>query len=179
MNKTMTKGERDDLLRLVRQRERVLKSSASQRAAVMLADFEKQISTIYTFDTDEVWKQAVEEARDAVRAAQKRVEDRCKELGIPDEFSPQISGVAWLERGQNAWKQRREELRRVAKAEISAVEQHARVEIERMSIEAQTEIVAHGLQSEAAQAFLAQLPTVEKLMPTLDLPKIEAKASLN
>lgn len=36
----MTKCERDDLYRLIRQREKVLKSAAKQRSAAVLADFE-------------------------------------------------------------------------------------------------------------------------------------------
>ncbi len=172
---TMTKGEREDLLKLIRSREKVLKSAAEQRSAAMLAEFEKQISTLYAWDSDEVWKKAVEEAINALHTSQKVIEDRCKELGIPKEFQPRYVGGGWLERGQNAAAQRRDELRKVAKAEIAVVEHNARVEIERMSVEAQTQIIAHGLQSEAAQAFLANLPTVEKLMPTLDVARIEHK----
>jgi hypothetical protein len=40
---TMTRHERDDLQRLVRQREKVLKSAAKQRSAELLADFENQM----------------------------------------------------------------------------------------------------------------------------------------
>ena len=36
--KAMTKGEREDLQRLIKQRERVLKSAAKQRSAELLAD---------------------------------------------------------------------------------------------------------------------------------------------
>lgn len=171
---TMTKGEREDLLRLVRGRERVLKSAAEQRSREMLAEFERQIARQYKFDTDEVWKAATESATAAIAAAQKTISERSKELGIPDEFAPRLAaGSIWLERGENALKQRREELRRVAKAEIAAVEHQARVEIERMAIEAQTEIIAHGLSSQASRAFLEALPTIEKLMPTLTFATIE------
>jgi len=39
----MTRGEREDLQRLIRQREKVLKSAAQQRSAELLADFENQM----------------------------------------------------------------------------------------------------------------------------------------
>jgi hypothetical protein len=52
----MTKGEREDLQRLVRQREKVLKSAAKQRSADLLADFENQMGQEYSFDQDEVWR---------------------------------------------------------------------------------------------------------------------------
>ena len=55
---TMTKGEREDLQRLVRQREKVLKAAARQRSAELLADFENQMGQEYSFDHDEVWEKA-------------------------------------------------------------------------------------------------------------------------
>ena len=54
----MTKGERNDLAKLVRQNERLAKTAATQRSAELLADFERQLGTIYSFDDDEVWKAA-------------------------------------------------------------------------------------------------------------------------
>jgi hypothetical protein len=39
----ITKHERDDLQRLIRQREKVLKSAAKLRSAEVLADFENQM----------------------------------------------------------------------------------------------------------------------------------------
>jgi hypothetical protein len=39
----MLKSEREDLQRLVRQREKVLKSAARQRSVDLLADFENQM----------------------------------------------------------------------------------------------------------------------------------------
>jgi hypothetical protein len=50
MTGRMTKGERDDLVRLVKQREKVAKSAAEQRSAMMLADFEREIAATHTFD---------------------------------------------------------------------------------------------------------------------------------
>jgi hypothetical protein len=54
----MTKHERDDLHRLIRQREKVLKSAAKQRSAEVLADFENQVGQEYSFDQDAVWPEA-------------------------------------------------------------------------------------------------------------------------
>jgi hypothetical protein len=66
----MTKYERDDLHRLIRQRERVLKSAAKQRSAEVLADFENQMGQEYRFDDDRVWSEATKIADgDALRTA--------------------------------------------------------------------------------------------------------------
>ena len=56
----MNKGEREDLQRLIKQREKVLKSAAKQRSAELLADFENQMGSEYSFNQDEVWNAAVE-----------------------------------------------------------------------------------------------------------------------
>lgn len=174
MNDKMTKGEREDLLRLVRGRERVLKTSATQRAAEMLLEFEGQISKIHHYDNDEVWASLKKEAETLMADIGKRLSARCDEIGIPEEFRPSFS-IGWNHRGYNGLPERRAELRRVAKAEIAAVEQKARAEIEVMSVNAQTEILAHGLTSLAATNFLSNLTAVEKLMPMLDATAVNMK----
>lgn len=175
---TMTKGEREDLVRLVKQREKMGKTAAEQRSAVMLADFEREMAALHPFDSNEVWEAAWAAGREAVSEAYKKVEEESAKLGIPPEFRPKLH-VVWHERGDSAYKQRREEMRRVAKAEIAAMEATAKVQIEARSIEAQTEIIASGLTSEAAIAFLNQLPPLETMMPALDPAVIQRKLAEN
>jgi F0F1-type ATP synthase membrane subunit b/b' len=170
----MTKGERDDLCRLVKQRERVAKTAAEQRSAAMLAEFEQQISAQHSFNNNDVWKAAVDAAVDAAKKANEAVVAEADKLGIPREFQPKLH-FNWARRGENEYRERREELRRVAKAEIDALEKVARVQIESQSVQAQTEIIANGLSSEAAIAFLNRLPAIESMMPALDVTDIQAK----
>ena len=66
---TMTRDEREGLQRLVRQRERVLKSAAKQRSRELIADFENQMGQEYAFDQDEVWEQATKAAGRQVAGA--------------------------------------------------------------------------------------------------------------
>lgn len=169
---TMTKGEREDLLKLIRRREQVLKSSATQRSAELMAEFEQQIASEYSYDQDENWKQAAEDAGRAVQQAAAAIAARCEELGIPAKFAPSLH-LNWNNRGENAVRERRAELRAVAKTRIAAIEKEARVKIERYSVELHTEVLAHGLTSEAARSFLEQLPAIETLMPPLEVGKIE------
>lgn len=70
---SMTKYEREDLQRLVRQREKVLKSAAKQRSAEVLADFENQMGQEFRFDQDEVWAEASRLAEAAVSKAQEQI----------------------------------------------------------------------------------------------------------
>lgn len=170
----MTKGEREDLLRLVRQRERVCKTAAEQRSATLLADFEQNISAVYKFDDQETWRKAYEAAHAAFEAANATILEHAKALGIPEEFAPSLH-MAWARRGENEMRSRRDELRRVAKAEIAALEKSAKAQIEAHSVTAQTEVIANGLASDAARAFLERLPSVEQIMPSLDFSRIEQK----
>ncbi len=169
----MTRAERTDLGALIRRREKLLKTAAKQRAAELLANFEKQISTIFSYDDDETWKAAFASAEKAVGDAKAVIAEQCRKLGIPPEFAPDLS-LGWYGRGENAMSQRRTELRRVAKTEIDALEARAKTEIERVSVEQQTALISDGLTSVAAQAFLEQMPTAENLMPALDMDQIKA-----
>ena len=170
----MTKGEREDLIRLIKQREKVAKTAAEQRSAAMLAQFEQQVSAVHSFNTNEVWRAAVEAAQEAAKEAMEKVAAEADKLGIPKEFQPQL-GFSWHRRGENEYNERRVELRRVAKAEIDALEKVARVQIEQASVQAQTEVIAHGLTSEAAIAFLQSMPAIDTMMPALDISAIQAK----
>jgi hypothetical protein len=174
MTGKMTKAERDDLVRLVKQREKVAKSAAEQRSAMMLADFEREVAAIHTFDKNEVWRAAMEAGVEAAKKANEAIIAEADKLGIPPEFRPNISWH-WASRGQNTYAERRAELRKLAIAEIAAMEKTARVQIEARSIEAQTEIIANGLDSEAAIAFLEKLPPLESMMPALDPMSIQKK----
>jgi hypothetical protein len=66
----MTRTERQDLLQICRQRERVAKSDAAAVAAKHQADFAAQLAADYSFDQDEVWKQAHAAAREATALEQ-------------------------------------------------------------------------------------------------------------
>jgi hypothetical protein len=170
----MTKGEREDLIRLIKQRERVAKTAAEQRSAAMLAQFEREISAVHSFATNEVWRASVEAAHAAAKEAMEKIAVESDKLGIPAEFQPRVN-FSWAQRGENAYEARRVELRRVAKAEIDAMEKVARVQIEQASVQAQTEVIANGLSSVAAIEFLRTMPAIDTMMPVLDITSIQAK----
>jgi hypothetical protein len=172
----ISKSEREDLQRLIRQREKVLKSAARQRSAELLADFENQMGQQYAFDQDETWKRATEVADSEVAKAQKQVAARCRELGIPDQFAPSLH-LEWHARGYgNALDKRRAELRRMAQTQIEAIERKAITEIEVSCLEAQTHLALAGLTSEAARGFIGKLPGIETLMPKLSFAEIAGEA---
>ena len=168
----MTRGERTDLGVLIRKHEKLMKTTAKQRALELRADFERQISHIFEYDEDETWKAAYAAAEQAVEDAKAVIAQRCRELSIPPEFAPNIN-MTWYGRGRTALNERRIELRRVAWTKIDAMEAAAKTKIERASVEAQTALIADGPTSEAAHAFLEQIPTAETLMPMLVIEQIK------
>jgi hypothetical protein len=169
----MTKTERTELMQWVRKREHVRKVMAEERAATVIAEGERQIAAIYYYDDDDdaVWKELVEAAKVAVTIAQEGIAKRAAELGIPRAFAPGFC-AQWYERGENAVKQRRAELYRVLKSEADVQLKAAKVQIERESFELQTKVVTNGIESDAARAFLESMPSVEALIPEIDVKKL-------
>lgn len=167
----MSRADRDALLSLVRKREKVMKSAAEERSAAMLADFDGQLAKMWAWDEDATWEQAMASAEAAVNEANAKISARAQELGIPDEFAPRIN-FAWNPRYHSASQSRRQELRQAARSRIAAVEKEAHTKIERMSLEAQTDLLSQGLTNEGALKFLNDLASVEQLMPSLDIKQV-------
>jgi hypothetical protein len=173
MSGGMTRAERQELSSLIRKREKVMKARAQERSAALLAEFDAQSAKIYSFDDDAVWAKANAAAHEAIDKANQVVAERCRELGILEEFAPGLN-FYWHGRGHNAVAERRAELRRAAKSKIEAIEKEAVSKIERMSLEAQTEVIASGLESQAAKDFLNAMPSMEKLMPPVLVTEIQS-----
>lgn len=163
---SMTKTERDEIGRLVRRRERYLKTEARERSTHLLAEFERHLGAVYSWDDDATWQEASRQARAAIADADAVIARRCEALGIPKEFRPSAH-FGWRGRGQNGTATRRVELRAMAKTDIAAKERTAFQRIERWSLETQERLVAPALTSKAASEFLASVPPLESVMPEI------------
>lgn len=173
-NGAMTKTDRKQLATLVRKRAKVAVARAAQRKAELKAQFEEQLAAIYTPDDDEAMKAIHSTADGVVEEAKVQLAERCQELGIPARFAPRLN-LFWHGRGENALASRRAELRKVCYTRLDALEKEARTEIEASSVEIQTQLIAGGLDSEAAREFLASMPTPEELMPAVGLEEVRAQ----
>jgi hypothetical protein len=169
----MTRAERQDLLQICRQRERVAKTEAVAVAARQKADFQAQLARIYSFDENEVWRAATKAAVEVTRQCNEQVVAECAKLGIPRWAQPELITPHWYGRGENAVAQRRAELTKVASSKI---DQHLKATIhaiQRGSVEIQTKLVAEGLTSADAKAFLESMPTPAQLMPVVTVEEIQ------
>jgi hypothetical protein len=171
----MTKGERDDIRRLIKDREKLLKNAAHLRSVELLAEFENQVGSRYGNDDDPVWKEAYEAASRAVQKSKKIIDARCNELGLPKNMRPSIT-FYWSS-CQYEVERRKKELRMMAKTRIDAIEKQACVQIEIASVEAQAEVTRAGLTSEAAIAFAEKLPSITSLMPALSFAELCGEAA--
>jgi hypothetical protein len=169
----MTRPEREDLLKVCRLRTRVAKAEAAAVAAKHKADFQRQLATEYHFDQQATWKAAYQAVAAVTAKANEEIRARAKELGIPREFMPSISSPYWYDRGENMLSERRAELTRVAYTKIDQMQKEAVQQIERASAEIQTQLVADGLESAQAKAFLESMPTADQLIPVLSIEEAQ------
>lgn len=172
--RVLSRNETHDLSMIIKDRTKVLRAHADEQAAACMADFEKKLAAVYSFDKDEVWKAATEAAQKVIKESQTKIAKRCKELGIPETFAPGLE-LQWRGRGENGLSGRRNELRRVAKTSIEAMTKAAITKIEKQSLDLRTQVVAMGLLSSEAKLFLESLAPIEDAMRALDFVEVERK----
>jgi hypothetical protein len=175
-NDAMTKTERDELRRIIAGREKLAKASIDQRKAELLADAEQQLATIYKFD-DERWAEVTAAAEGAVKAADDYIARVCREQGIPEEFRPGLT-IGWYGRGENAAAGRRAEIRKVVQTRLDASAREAKVAIETAALERREALALGALESAEARAFMESMPTVQQLMPRLNVRELEGVTGL-
>ena len=160
--------------KLLKARARIAKMEVDELQAKRLADVEQELAAIYHIGDHEVWEATYKAADAAVRDANARIAEVCQSLGIREEFRPGLAGVGWYGRGENAAKERRAELRRVAKRRYMAEAKRAKLVIDTVVVDRQAKLIAGALHSSEAQAFLETMPTPEALLVRLELPELEA-----
>jgi hypothetical protein len=170
----LTRTESTDLQKLARMRARVARDGIEAVKAQRLLEFERELQERYEVD-DAAWAELTAEAEATVRRIDAEIAERCEALGIRPEFRPRI-GASWYRAGENASKDRQAELRKLARLELDAMGKAAKQRINAAELETVTEIVAVGLGSQARE-LLAAMPTVEELIPVLEVAAIEGKSA--
>ena len=166
----MTKTERGELERIIKGRRRVASKAIEQRKAELLADAEQRLAAKYKI-SDVAWADVTASAEKAVQDADSIVAQKCRELGIPEEFRPSLS-IGWWSRGENMLRERRVELRKVAQTCIDAMARKALLAIETKALDGLTQLATGALESEDARQFLAAMPNVEALMPPIEIQSL-------
>ncbi len=164
---TMTKGERDELAKILKRRARVAKSAVAQRKAELLADVERQLATQHKAD-DAAWAHITRAVAQAIKDGNGVILAEVRARGFPAAFAPKLV-LAWSSRGENGAASRRAELRKVAQTRLDVMEKEAKVAIETAELEGLTRLATGALTSDDARAFLAAMPSLKELMPALSV----------
>lgn len=173
----MTKGERDELIKITRERGRVAKARVEAVKAELLADVEAKLSAEFKM-RDEAWRDGVEVVERAVQEVNAQIARELDERGTPKEFRSELS-VFWYSRGRNADPARRAELRKLAAARIDAIGKQAKLTIDAEVADTVANLLAGGLTSESAGEYLAKMPDPRELMPPIELGDLEAEVKAN
>jgi hypothetical protein len=170
----VNRAEREQLAKLARERARVAKKQAEEREKILIAETEDLMAAQFSAQ-DELWRDAVNIAIEAERKANDHIAARCLELGIPPRDAPRVT-LGWEGRRAHFTDPRRQaELRRVARTRLAALTATAKTRIDEACLDTQTALVASGLESDEARAFLERMPTAEQLMPALGLDDLGVK----
>jgi hypothetical protein len=172
----MTRADRLELCKVVRQRARVLQADAKRRQAAQLADVERQLSDKFSI-SHQAWEKITAEAQAHIEAVVAAIATKCAEMGVDQNLRPHI-GLSWFSRGENAEASRRSELRKAAQTKIESDAQNYRFQIEKWAADFLMRLSAGALRSSEAQAFLTSIPDLEALMPVLSIDTLEKKAAL-
>jgi hypothetical protein len=163
----MSKTEQRNLERLGKLNKDGAILAQKERTKTALAEFEMRLASQFSFDQREAWADLMASAKTHAAEMDRRLAEDCRRLGIPENFRPSIH-VSWYERGENASKDRRTELRRVAVTRLAALEATAIARIEDGYRRFQTAVLSTGIDSDEARQLLAGLPTAEQLLPDVD-----------
>lgn len=169
----MSARERSDLQQLARMNARVAKADVEALVAQRLAEFEHELARDWSAQELQV-EALLTEADAKVAQVNARVQQRCDELGIRPELRPRM--VSRFVAHPRAGRDREIELRRIAKADLEAAGRRAKTEIDRRTANICGQVLAAGIGSDEARSFLAQVPSVESLVPVLDVAELEQRA---
>ncbi|HXH34411.1 MAG TPA: hypothetical protein VNJ54_08375 [Plantibacter sp.] len=172
MTDALTRKDRDELVRVVRMRGKLAHADIAEREARLKAQIENELSAVFATD-DSRWDDLTREAKAEISRLDGELAKRCIALGLKPECRPALV-LSWLERGANADRQRRFELRTLAAARIQSLTRAAKLDIDRQVADSITALISGGLSSDEARAELECLPSADSLMLAPSVAELEA-----
>ena len=168
----ISKGERDELRRVVRGDFKALGMEVDVRRAELLAEIERRVAQRFMAHEDAIEKanllvaEVVNEANAHVAAAL-------------DEAARSASGyeLHWvpLSLPRLVWKREgRDEMRRAMIADVDARVVQAKARMARQETDLLKKLSTGALESDLARAFLSEIPAVAELVPDTRLAELEA-----
>jgi len=165
----MSKTERNELCKIIRQQVRVLRAEIAQRRAEMLVEIEHEIAERYR-DEDLAWAEAQRIGNAIAAEADRKVNETFRRL-IGDTFVEERIVSAWLPRQP---KEHRTALKREAERRVDAAVKAALVRLARQEADLLRGLSVDLIESEEARRFLASLPVAAELVAAPSLHELEA-----
>jgi hypothetical protein len=169
----ITKGERSELRSLIRQRFKVLRSEVEARRAELASELEDRITARFA-EEDKRWSDAMFLIGEATREANRKANDILRGLNIDAMDTSREYDVVNF-RGVAQPKAERNVLLRNGTKRIEAQVKAALLQLDGQEADLLTRLVANGLESDEARAFLGEIPTVSALVPADRLLALEAQ----
>lgn len=168
----ITKAERAELRSLIRQRFKVLRADIEARQAELVAELDVRITAKYA-DEDKAWADGMYLIEEAAREANRKANDVLRSLDM-DGFDLDGKDYSIVTvRSINKPTGKRSKLRQESLSRIEAQVKNARLQLDRQEADLLTRLVQGALESEAARAFLGEIPTVSALVPADRLLQLE------
>lgn len=169
----ITKSERAELRSLIRQRFKVLRADVEARRAELEAELEERIAAKYAAD-DKAWNDAVFLIQEAAREANRKANDVLRGLNLEGLDLERQEYEVVAARPMSQPRKERRELKQRGTTRIAAQVRQAHLQLDRQEADLLTRLVADALESDAARAFLGEIPTVSALVPADRLLQLEA-----
>lgn len=167
----ITKGERAELRSLIRQRFKVLRTEVEARRAELAVELEERITAKFA-EEDKRWSDAMFLIKEAVREANRKANDILRTLDI-DAMDTSVEYEVVNFRGVSKPVAERNVLHRNGVRRIEAQVKGALLQLDGQEADLLTRLVANGLETDDARAFLGEIPTVSALVPADRLLQLE------
>lgn len=168
-------GERRELRSVVRSQRKVLRAEVAQREAELMAEAEERLTARFAAQdraqteaqrlATEVVRKANDELRDALATAIESHGEEGRTLRCSEIYTPRV----WAQTEDRA------QLRRAMEAGVKARVKQARTELDRQEADLLRDLAVEGLETSAARAFLARIPSAAELVPSSRLREIESQ----
>lgn len=166
----MTKADRHELRQVIKSQFAVLRSEVAERAGELLVELEVEIEE--RFRAERHRRRAVEDRVAAIfEAASREATDVLvgEDVGITvnQPFRVRLTAIPWPDDGS-------QRMRMTGRATIDARVRQARLKLERQEADLLRSLAVDAIESDAAQRFLANIPSVGELVPAPRLAELEA-----
>lgn len=167
----MTKTERSELSRIVRQQFKVLRGEVDQREVEMKVDVERQIEEQFA-SGDQQWSVIMHEVHEAVQACNRAINDVFYKYELQTKGTTERSWINTPNVQQPV--KEKTDLRRTAYVQITEQVKAAKLNLDRREADLLRDLSIGAMESEEARQFLSNIPTVGELVPATRLAELAA-----